>query len=72
MRARRPAGTTRTATYWAPTSREDLLVNPEEHAAVVSLRRALAALDSQHAPELLPDKTAIPNEQFLRQVSAAK
>jgi len=33
--------------------------------------RALAALDSQHALELLLDKTAGPNEQFLRQVSAA-
>src|ERR1700761_6666052 len=54
------------------TRREDLLMNTEEHAAVVSLRRALAALDSQHALELLIDKTAAPNEQFLRQVSAAR
>jgi transcription termination factor Rho len=54
------------------TRREDLLMDPAEHAAVVSLRRALAALDSQHALELLLDKTAAPNEQFLRQVSAAK
>jgi transcription termination factor Rho len=54
------------------TRREDLLMNTEEHAAVVSLRRALAALDSQHALELLIDKTAAPNEQFLRQVSAAQ
>ena len=54
------------------TRREDLLMNAEEHAAVVSLRRALAALDSQHALELLIDKTAAPNEQFLRQVSAAR
>jgi transcription termination factor Rho len=54
------------------TRREDLLMDPAEHAAVISLRRALAALDSQHALELLLDKTAAPNEQFLRQVSAAK
>jgi transcription termination factor Rho len=54
------------------TRREDLLMDPAEHAAVVSLRRALAALDSQHALELLLDKTAAPNAQFLRQVSAAQ
>jgi transcription termination factor Rho len=54
------------------TRREDLLMDPAEHAAVVSLRRALAALDSQHALELLLDKTAAPNEQFLRQVGAAR
>jgi transcription termination factor Rho len=53
------------------TRREDLLMDPGEHAAVVSLRRALAALDSQHALELLLDKTAAPNEQFLRQIKAA-
>ncbi len=53
------------------TRREDLLLDPAEHAAVVSLRRALAALDSQHALELLLDKTTAPNEQFLRQISAA-
>jgi transcription termination factor Rho len=54
------------------TRREDLLMSAAEHAAVVSLRRALAALDSQRALELLLEKTAAPNEQFLRQVSAAK
>jgi transcription termination factor Rho len=53
------------------TRREDLLMDPAEHAAVVSLRRALAALDSQHALELLLAKTSVPNVQFLRQVSAA-
>jgi transcription termination factor Rho len=53
------------------TRRDDLLMDPAEHAAVVSVRRALAALDSQHALELLIDKTAFPNAQFLRQVSAA-
>jgi transcription termination factor Rho len=54
------------------TRREDLLMDPAEHAAVVSLRRALAVLDSQHALELLLEKTGAPNEQFLRQISAAK
>jgi transcription termination factor Rho len=54
------------------TRREDLLMDAAEHAAVVSLRRALAALDSQHALELLLEKTGAPNEQFLRQISAAK
>jgi transcription termination factor Rho len=54
------------------TRREDLLMDPAEYAAVVSLRRALAALDSQHALELLLDKTADPNEKLLRQVAAAR
>ena len=54
------------------TRREELLMNPEEHTALVSLRRALAALDSQHALELLLDKTTAPNTQFLHQVSAAR
>jgi transcription termination factor Rho len=54
------------------TRREDLLMSPAEHAAVVSLRRALAVLDSQHALELLLEKTAAPNDQFLRQISATK
>ncbi len=54
------------------TRREDLLMDPAEHAAVVSLRRALAGLDSQHALELLLDKTAGPNEKLLRQVTAAR
>jgi transcription termination factor Rho len=54
------------------TRRDDLLMDADEHAAVVSLRRALSALDSQHALELLLDKTVIPNERFLRQVQAAR
>jgi transcription termination factor Rho len=54
------------------TRREELLMDPAEHAAVVSLRRALAALDSQHALELLLDKTTDPNEKLLRQVSASR
>ena len=39
---------------------------------MVTPRAGNAALDSQHALELLLDKTAAPNEQFLRQVSAAR
>ena len=54
------------------TRRDDLLMDSDEHAAVVSLRRALSALDSQHALELLLDKTVIPNERFLRQVQASR
>ena len=49
------------------TRREDLLLDPAEHAAVISLRRALAALDPQHALELLLEKTTLPNSEFLRQ-----
>jgi len=54
------------------TRREDLLMGPEELAAVVSLRRALAALDTQHAIELLLEKTTAPNERLLRQVHASR
>ncbi len=54
------------------TRREDLLMEPAEHAAVVSLRRALAALDPQHALELLLDKTIHPNEEFLRQIRQSR
>jgi transcription termination factor Rho len=50
------------------TRREDLLLDPAEHAAVISLRRALAALDPQHALELLLEKTTDSNEKFLRQI----
>jgi transcription termination factor Rho len=50
------------------TRREDLLLDPAEHAAVISLRRALAALEPQHALELLLEKTAAPNAELLRQV----
>ena len=53
------------------TRREDLLMDHAEHAAVVSLRRALAALDPQHALELLIDKTSLPNEKFLREIRNA-
>jgi transcription termination factor Rho len=54
------------------TRREDLLMDPAEHTAVVSLRRALAALDSQRALELLLDKTRQPNAELLRQVQATR
>jgi transcription termination factor Rho len=54
------------------TRRDDLLMDPAEHAAVVSLRRALAALDPQHALELLLEKTTAPNAVLLRQVSHAQ
>jgi len=54
------------------TRREDLLMDPAEHAAVVSLRRALAALDSQHAIELLLEKTTFPNERLLREIRASR
>ena len=50
------------------TRREDLLLDPAEHAAVISLRRALAALNPQHALELLLEKTALPNSELLRQI----
>jgi transcription termination factor Rho len=54
------------------TRRDDLLMDASEHAAVVSLRRALAALDPQHAVELLIEKSQQPNAAFLRQVHAAR
>ena len=47
------------------TRRDDLLMDPAEHAAMTKLRRALAALDAQHAAELLLDKTTEPNDQWL-------
>jgi transcription termination factor Rho len=52
------------------TRRDDLLMPPEEHAALGKLRRALAGLDSQQALELLLDKTreTSSNVQFLLQV----
>jgi transcription termination factor Rho len=54
------------------TRRDDLLMDPAEHAAVVSLRRALAGLDPQHALELLLDKTRQPNAAFLGQIRASR
>jgi transcription termination factor Rho len=54
------------------TRREDLLLDPAEHAAVISLRRALAALDPQHALELLLDKTSLPNSELLCQIRQSR
>jgi transcription termination factor Rho len=54
------------------TRRDDLLMDPAEHAAVTSLRRALSGLDPQHALELLLDKTRQPTTEFLRQVRAPR
>jgi transcription termination factor Rho len=55
------------------TRRDDLLMSPEEHAAVDSLRRVLAGLDAQQALELLLGKTrdTASNPEFLRQVLAS-
>jgi transcription termination factor Rho len=52
------------------TRRDDLLMPPGEHAAVDSLRRALAGLDSQQALELLLDKIrdTASNQEFLREI----
>jgi transcription termination factor Rho len=52
------------------TRRDDLLMSPEEHAALGRLRRALAGLDPQQALELLLDKTreTSSNLEFLLQV----
>ncbi|MCL2583258.1 MAG: transcription termination factor Rho [Streptosporangiales bacterium] len=49
------------------TRRDDLLMDDREHTAVVTLRRALAALDPQHAIELLIGKTRTdaPNGSWL-------
>jgi transcription termination factor Rho len=51
------------------TRRDDLLMPPHEHAALSTLRRALAGLDSQQALELLLAKTreTSSNQQFLLQ-----
>ena len=52
------------------TRRDDLLMSPQEHAAVGGLRRILAGLDPQQALELLLDKTrgTSSNPEFLRQL----
>ena len=52
------------------TRRDDLLMPPDERAAVDSLRRALAGLDAQQAIELLLDKTreTSSNLEFLGEV----
>ena len=52
------------------TRHDELLMTPDEYQAVGKLRRALGALDSQHALELLLDKTrdTASNQEFLSQV----
>jgi transcription termination factor Rho len=56
------------------TRRDDLLMTPEEYQAVGTLRRALGALDSQQALELLLDKTrdTASNAEFLSQIQRSR
>ena len=55
------------------TRRDELLMPPDEYQAVGTLRRALGALDSQQALELLLDKTrdTASNPAFLSQIQRA-
>jgi len=52
------------------TRRDDLILAPQERAAIDALRRVLAGLDAQQAIELLLDKTreTASNAEFLLQV----
>ena len=52
------------------TRRDDLLMDPAEHAAVIRLRRGLSGLDPQQAIELLLERTRGSNADFLRQIAA--
>ncbi len=56
------------------TRHDELLMTPDEYQAVVQLRRALGALDSQHALELLLDKTrtTTSNPEFLSQIQRSR
>ena len=56
------------------TRRDDLLMVPQEHAAIGSLRRVLAGLDPQQALELLLDKTrdTSSNAEFLIQLRSPR
>ena len=56
------------------TRRDELLMTPDEYQAVGTLRRALGALDSQQAFELLLDKTrnTASNPEFLRQIQRSR
>jgi transcription termination factor Rho len=56
------------------TRRDELLMTPDEYQAVGTLRRALGALDSQQALELLLAKTrdTASNPEFLRQVQRSR
>jgi transcription termination factor Rho len=55
------------------TRRDDLLMTPDEHAAVGRLRRGLAGLEPQQALELLLERTRTTssNAEFLRQIQLA-
>jgi transcription termination factor Rho len=56
------------------TRHDELLMTPDEYQAVGQLRRALGALDSQHALELLLDKTrgTATNPEFLSQIQRSR
>ena len=56
------------------TRHDELLMTPDEYQAVGTLRRALGALDSQHALELLLDKTrdTASNLEFLSQIQRSR
>jgi transcription termination factor Rho len=56
------------------TRRDELLMLPDEYQAIGKLRRALGALDSTQAAELLLDKTAstASNAEFLGQIQLAR
>jgi transcription termination factor Rho len=56
------------------TRRDELLMLPDEYQAVSKLRRALGALDSTQAAELLLDKTAstASNAEFLSQIQRSR
>ncbi len=56
------------------TRRDELLMTPDEYQAVGKLRRALGALDSQQALELLLDKTrdTASNLEFLSQIQRSR
>jgi len=56
------------------TRRDELLMSPGEYQAVGTLRRALGALDSQQALELLLDKTrdTASNQEFLGQIQRSR
>jgi transcription termination factor Rho len=56
------------------TRRDELLMLPDEYEAIGKLRRALGALDSTQAAELLLDKTAstASNAEFLSQIQRSQ
>jgi transcription termination factor Rho len=56
------------------TRRDELLMTPDEYQAAGKLRRALGALDSQQALELLLDKTrdTATNLEFLSQIQRSR